>query len=150
MTSPTSNTLSVSTFIDAPPEKVWQAMTERQTEWWCPKPWRTEIVEQDWRSGGRAAMIMRGPEGEEMPSDGVFLEVVPGRRFVCTDAFRAGWIPAEAFFVGTWEIEPEGSGTRYTTSASHWTQEACDRHEAMGFTPGWSAVAQQLKELCEA
>ena len=67
--------LSVTTYIDAPPEMVWQVMTQRQEEWWCPTPWRAEIVEQDWRPGGRAAMIMRGPNGEEMPNEGVFLDV---------------------------------------------------------------------------
>ena len=40
-------------------------MTERLSEWWCPKPRTTEIVELDWRPGGRNAMVMRGPNGEE-------------------------------------------------------------------------------------
>jgi uncharacterized protein YndB with AHSA1/START domain len=49
------NELSVTCFIAAPPEKVWHAMTQRQEEWWCPRPWRTEIIEQDKRAGGRSA-----------------------------------------------------------------------------------------------
>ena len=61
-------TLSVTRLIDAPVEKVWKIAVERQAEWWCPKPWAVELIEQDWRAGGRSAMIMRGPEGEEMPS----------------------------------------------------------------------------------
>jgi uncharacterized protein YndB with AHSA1/START domain len=44
--------LSITRHIAAPPEKVWQVMTERMTEWWCPKPWTTEIVELDRRPGG--------------------------------------------------------------------------------------------------
>lgn len=35
--------LSVERHIDAPPVEVWQVMTERITEWWCPKPWTTTI-----------------------------------------------------------------------------------------------------------
>ncbi|MBN8831655.1 MAG: SRPBCC domain-containing protein [Sphingomonadales bacterium] len=142
--------LSVSTYIDAPPQKVWEILTARQEEWWCPKPRRVEIVEQDWRPGGRAAMIMHGPNGEQMPQEGVFLEVAPGSHFISTDACTVGWKPAAPFMVGKWAIEPEGEGTRYTGSAQHWTQEAYTQHKEMGFLEGWGAVAQQLKALCEA
>lgn len=37
--------LAVERHISAPPEAVWQIMTDRLAEWWCPKPWRTEIIE---------------------------------------------------------------------------------------------------------
>lgn len=146
--------LSVSIWIDAKPETVWQVMTERMTEWWCPKPWTVTIDEQDFRAGGRCAMTMHGPEGEIMPNEGLFLEVVPGQRFVTTDAVVRGadgrLAPAGPFMIGGWEIEPEGTGTRYTGWARHWTDEARQSHEDMGFTPGWGAVAEQLKALCEA
>lgn len=147
------NELSVTRYIEAAPDKVWQVMTERQTEWWCPTPWRAEVVEQDWRAGGRTAMVFRGPDGEEMPQDGVFLEVTPGVRFVSTDACARSpdgtWQPSEPFMIGTWEIASEGTGTRYTASARHWTEEARANHEAMGFAEGWGACADQLKALCE-
>ena len=51
---------------------------------------------------------------------------------------------------GFWEIEPEGSGTRYTARARHWTDEALEQHRAMGFEAGWGACADQLKALCES
>ncbi|WP_374140007.1 SRPBCC domain-containing protein, partial [Sphingomonas sp. 32-62-10] len=60
---------------------------DRLVEWWCPKPWSTEVIENDMRAGGRSAMIMRGPNGEESAMEGVFLEVVPGERVVFTNAF---------------------------------------------------------------
>ena len=142
--------LSVTRLIDAPVALVWQIATERLAEWWCPKPWTTEIVEQDWRAGGRSAMIMRGPEGEEHPLEGVFLEVTPRKRFVFTDAFKAGWIPQTAFMVGFFEFADEGGKTRYTAGARHWTEEALKQHEAMGFTDGWGKVAEQLAALVEA
>ena len=142
--------LSVTRLIDAPVDLVWRIATERLTEWWCPKPWTTEIVEQDWRPGGRSAMIMRGPDGEEHPMEGVFLEVTPGRRFVFTDAFKAGWIPQTAFMLGYFEFADEGGKTRYTAGARHWTAEARAQHEAMGFVEGWGKVAEQLAALAEA
>ncbi len=39
--------LSVTRLIDAPVATVWKIATERLEEWWCPKPWTVEFVEQD-------------------------------------------------------------------------------------------------------
>lgn len=143
-------TLSVTRLIDAPVETVWRIATERMAEWWCPKPWTVEIVEQDWRAGGRSAVIMRGPNGEEMPQEGVLLEVTPNTRFVFTDAFAVGWVPQRPFMVGTMEFADEGGKTRYTASARHWDAASCQQHREMGFEAGWSAVAEQLAALAEA
>ena len=141
--------LTVTRHIDAPPDLVWRVMIERQMEWWCPRPWRAEIVEHDCRAGGRSAMLFRGPEGEEMPQEGIFLEFTPGRRFVTTDAITADHRPSGPFMIGIWEIEPDGEGTLYKATARHWTEEAMKRHEEMGFAVGWGACAAQLAVLCE-
>lgn len=142
--------LFVERHIDAPPKIVWQVMTERLAEWWCPKPWRAEVIEQDWRAGGRNAVTMHGPNGEEWGGEGVFLEVVPNKRIVFTDAFRAGWIPQEPFMVGFFELSPDGDGTHYRAGARHWSEAAFNQHKDMGFEGGWSTVAAQLAELAEA
>jgi len=142
--------LSVTRFIDAPPEVVYRVWTERTTEWFVPKPWTTPTVEFDLRPGGRSFVVMRSPEGEDMPMEGVFLEVVPGRKIVSTDAFKPGWTPQEAFMVAVTTFEPEGGGTRYTARALHWSEEARKRHEEMGFQQGWGQVADQLAEIAEA
>jgi uncharacterized protein YndB with AHSA1/START domain len=142
--------LSISRYIDAPPETVWQVITEQLPQWWCPAPWRTEVNAIEWRPGGAFDTTMFGPDGEQIPCRGVFLEVTPGRRFVTTDAFDSQWNPQQAFMVGLFQIEAEGEGTRYRASARHWSQEDLQKHEAMGFTEGWTAVAAQLAALAEA
>ncbi|MCB2079182.1 MAG: SRPBCC family protein [Novosphingobium sp.] len=143
------NELSVTRFIAAPPAKVWDVLVNRQPEWWCPKPWRVEIDEQDRRPGGRCAMTMYGPDGEVVPNEGLYLAFDEVRRFVTTDAITGDLEPAGPFMIGFWEIEPEGDGTRYTARARHWTEEACNQHRDMGFIEGWQACADQLAELCE-
>ncbi len=152
--SPNPRELKVSLPISAPPAKVWEVMTTRITEWWCPQPWTTQIVAQDWRTGGRCAMTLHGPDGESHVSDGLFLEVTPGVRFVSTDAVMRGrdgsLLPGAAFMIGGWEIAAEGDGTLYTGWARHWTDEALMQHKEMGFETGWAAVAEQLKALCES
>jgi uncharacterized protein YndB with AHSA1/START domain len=94
-------------------------------------------------------MVMRAPEGTEMPNEGVFLEIVPNEKIVFTNAFTAGWIPQDPFMVVIVTFAPEGIGTRYTARVRHWSAETLNRHEAMGFHEGWGIVAGQLAELAE-
>ena len=139
--------LSTTRLIDAPRDAVWRGFAERLGDWWAPRPWRVEVVEQDLRAGGRFATTMHGPDGEVSPGEGVFLEVVPGERVVFTDAFGFEWVPQKPFMVGTLIFADEGTGTRYTGIARHWDAESAARHEAMGFHEGWGAVAAQLEEV---
>lgn len=141
--------LTITRLIAAPRAAVWRAYTDHLAEWWCPAPWRVEILEQDMRAGGRSAMIMRGPNGEESPQDGVYLEVIPQERIVFTDAFTAGWHPHGPFIVGIMDFADEAGGTRYNATARHWSAEAKAQHEAMGFLEGWSIVAAQLEEVAK-
>lgn len=142
--------LSVERYIDAPPATVFRVWTERLEEWWAPKPWKTQVIEQDLRAGGRSAMIMSGPDGATSPMEGVILEVVPNERIVFTNAFRTGWIPQTPFMVGVFTFTPSGRGTLYRASSRHWDEAAHKQHAAMGFSEGWGIVAAQLAELAEA
>jgi uncharacterized protein YndB with AHSA1/START domain len=141
--------LSIERLIDAPVEAVWRAYTDHLGEWFCPKPWRAEVVVMDLRAGGRAAITMHGPDGKVMPNDGVYLEVVPQRKIVFTDAFRDGWIPQGPFMVGFMEFTPRDGKTHYRAGARHWTREALEQHKEMGFEQGWSVVAEQLEEVAK-
>ncbi len=142
--------LSVTRYIDARPDKVWDIMVNRTEEWWCPKPWRAEIDQQDRRPLGVCNMTFYGPDGEKSPQNGVYLAYEEGKRFVTTDAITADFEPSGPFMIGIWEIEPEGQGTRYTAKARHWSEETARQHEEMGFTEGWGVCADQLKALCES
>ncbi len=149
--------LSVTRFIDAPPETVYRVYTERTAEWWVPKPWTTPAVEWDLRTGGRMYTEMRSPEGDTDGGEGVFLEVVPDERIVWTNAFKPGWQPqvlsnegCDFAMVAITTFEPEGDGTRYTARARHFDPKAVEQHLAMGFNEGWTMVADQLAALAEA
>ncbi|MWV27702.1 SRPBCC domain-containing protein [Aurantiacibacter rhizosphaerae] len=142
--------LSVTAFIEAAPETVWDTMVNRQEEWFCPAPWRCKVIEQDRRAGGVNRMVFLGPDGEEMPQEGIYLAWDEGRRLASTDAVVDDLQPAGPFMIGIWEIEPEGNGTRYTALARHWRDEDRKQHEEMGFIEGWQACATLLKSLCES
>jgi uncharacterized protein YndB with AHSA1/START domain len=142
--------LTITRLIDAPPGEVWGAMTNRIEEWWCPKPWRAEFDNLEWKPGGSSSCTMYGPDGEVHPHAGIVLAYDEGRRFAFTDAIVGDLEPSGPFMIGIWEIAPEGTGTRYTARARHWTEADSKRHEEMGFAEGWGACADQLKALCEA
>lgn len=144
-----ANELSITRYIAAPPAAVWHAMVNRQEDWWCPLPWKVRIEEQDRRAGGVNRMTMLGPDGEEVPQDGIYLAFEEGRRIVATDAITGDFVPSGPFMIGIWEIAPEGEGTRYIARARHWRPEDSETHEKMGFIQGWTVAANQLAALCE-
>lgn len=140
--------------LDAPAEKLFKAWTtaERLGEWFCPKPWTVSEAILDVRPGGSSMIVMQGPNGEVVPNRGVYLEVVPNRRLVFTDAYVRAWVPSEKpFMTGIVEFEDIGGGrTRYTASAAHWTAEDMQAHADMGFEVGWGIVADQLGKVAHS
>ncbi|MDP3169751.1 MAG: SRPBCC family protein [Polaromonas sp.] len=145
--------LLLTRLIDAPPEKVFQAWTDPAliVQWFTPKPWETVRAETDVRPGGSSLIVMRGPDGTEFPNRGVYLEVVPNKRLVFTDAFTEAWTPSEKpFMTGVLTFEDEGGKTRYTARVLHWTVADREAHEKMGFHEGWGKATEQLCELIGA
>lgn len=145
--------LVLSRLIDAPRETLWRCWTEPKliVQWFTPPPWKTIHAETDVRPGGSSYVVMKGPEGQEMPNRGVYLEVIPNRKLVFTDAYTSAWQPsAKPFFTGVLTFEDQGGKTLYTARALHWTQEDREAHEKMGFHEGWGTVAGQLEEFAKS
>ncbi len=145
--------LTLTRLINASPLMVYRAWTEPELlkQWFTPRPWTTPIVETDVRPGGSNYILMRGPNGEEHPNHGVYLEVVPGRRLVMTDAYVRAWVPSQKpFTTMVLTFDPEGDKTRYTAIVHHWTQEDRDAHEKMGFHEGWGMATDQMEALLQS
>jgi len=145
--------LVLTRIIDAPREKLYRCWTEPALlkQWFVPKPWTIAKAEVDVRPGGTSLIVMRSPEGQEMPNPGVFLEVVPNERLVMTDAYTSAWVPsAKPFMTAIVTFEDMGGGkTRYTARALHWAAEDRAAHEKMGFHEGWGICADQLAALAK-
>src|ERR1700710_2417561 len=82
--------------LDASPEKLYRCWTEPALlkQWFAPKPYTVPTAELDVRVGGASNIVMRSPDGVDMPTPGIYLEIVPNRKIVSTDAFGPGWVPA--------------------------------------------------------
>jgi uncharacterized protein YndB with AHSA1/START domain len=142
--------LVITRLIDAPRAKLFKAWTDPELlkQWFAPAPVTTPVVETDVRPGGASLIVMRLPDGTEMPNRGVYLEVVENERLVFTDAFTEAWKPSQKpFMTGILTFEDEGGKTRYTARVRHWTVEDRKAHEEMGFHKGWGQCTDQLEAL---
>src|SRR3954468_21888453 len=88
--------LVLTRLIDAPPDKLFRAWTDAELlkRWFAPLPYTTPVAELDVRPGGANFIVMRGPDGQDLPNRGIYLEVVPNRKLVFTDAYSGAWQPS--------------------------------------------------------
>ena len=137
--------------LKAPRMALWRCWCEPELlmQWFCPKPWRVSKAVMDPRAGGASEITMSGPNGEEFPNRGVYLEVVPGERLVFTDAYVKAWEPSEKPFMTAVVTfaDASGGGTDYVATCHHWSAADCEQHVKMGFHEGWGKAADQLEEL---
>lgn len=137
--------------VKATRDQLWRAWSDPKllAQWWCPKPWATEVRAFDFRPGGDFHTFLRGPKGGESDNPGCFLEIVHQEKIVFTSMLTGGWRPTSpwigitAFFTMT----DEGNGTRYTARCLHRNADESKKHENMGFFDGWGTCITQLDEL---
>lgn len=149
-TTITERDLVINRVIDASPEKVYRCWTEPELlkQWFAPQPYTTSRAELDVRPGGSSLIVMRSPEGQEMPNPATYLEVIPNRKLVGTDAYTSGWVPsAKPFMTLVLTFEEFEGKTNYTAVARHWTIADKESHESMGFHKGWEICTDQLAAL---
>lgn len=143
--------------IDVPRELVWKAWTtpELIKKWFTPEPWKTIECEIDLRPGGAFRTVMQSPEGQDFPSTGCYLEVVPNERLIWTSTLEADYRPVapkleggkpcdELAMTAMILLEASGKGTKYTAIALHGDEESRKKHESMGFHEGWGIALDQL------
>jgi len=137
--------LVIERIFDAPRELVWKAWTdpEHVMRWWGPKGFTSPACEIDMRVGGKYLWAMRSPEGQDLWSTGVYREIVPFDRLVCTNSFadeNGNAVPASHYgitadlpleMVATVTFEEVDGKTKLTL-----------RHE--GFPPG------EMSEMAQA
>jgi uncharacterized protein YndB with AHSA1/START domain len=94
--------LTITRIFDAPLELAWKAWTEpeRMKTWWGPQYFTAPVIKTDLRVGGKYLYCMRGPDGKDYWSTGVYRELVPMERLVMTDSFadeKGNVVPASHY-----------------------------------------------------
>ena len=145
--------LSFTRTLAVPRDLIWECWTkpEHIPHFFVPRPHKVTACEINLRVGGRfnTTFVV---EGNEIQNNGVYLEIVEGRKLVFADAYSEGWKPApEPFLTAMLLLEDAGGGqTTYTAIARHRSPEGRERHEAMGFFDGWGTVVDQLVDYASS
>lgn len=109
--------MSFTRLLDAPADKLFRCWTtpDLMKQWFAPQPWTVPVAQVDLKPGGANNITMRSPQGQDMPCPGQYLEVVPNRKLVFTDAFTGDWMPKDGapFMVAT--VTFERTATRPAT-----------------------------------
>jgi uncharacterized protein YndB with AHSA1/START domain len=126
--------------IQAPPERVFRALTSDEiTRWWgSPETYQTTEWSGDVRPGGRWRAAGIGADGTRFNVAGEFIEVVPAKKIVQT--WRADWDAGNVTTI-TIRLEPIEGGTRLTL----WHTGFAGRPGACaGHRHGWERVLEWL------
>src|SRR5882724_4648464 len=105
------NELVITQIFDAPRSLVWRAWTEPEhlMRWWGPQDYTAPAARIDLRVGGKYVYCMRSPEGQDYWSTGVYKEIIPQEKLVCTDSFAdedGNPVPASYYgMTGEWPAE---------------------------------------------
>jgi uncharacterized protein YndB with AHSA1/START domain len=101
----------ISRLLDAKPEDVFNEWThpECMKLWWGPKGFTTPVLDIDPHKGGIFHNCMRSPDGHDYCSTGIYKEIVPSQRIVCTDYFvdeKGNKVPATYYGMSSnWPTE---------------------------------------------
>jgi uncharacterized protein YndB with AHSA1/START domain len=140
-----NRTLTLKKVFNAPVKLVWEAWTQSDhiVQWWAPKGMKINVVEHDFRVGGKWKYSMPMPDGNQFISDGEYLEIVEFKKIVTSANFKpmTEGVEIHAFF------DEDGDKTNFTFSVVHPTEEYCRQQEKMGFYNGWGSAFDRLETL---
>jgi uncharacterized protein YndB with AHSA1/START domain len=133
-------------FLKAPPELVFDALTEPEhlRHWWGPRRLEVAVCEIDLRVGGGYHFVHRAPGGQEFSFRGEYRDIARPDRLVTTFVWD-GAPDHEA--VETIELEAKDGGTWLTSTNRHDSVEARDMHVANGMEGGITESYERLEEL---
>ena len=137
-----SDTRSYDVQIDAPPERVWKALTDPEL---TEKYYFGTRVESDWTPGG--PIRYRNAEGG-VDLEGEILEYDPPRRLSTT--FRPTWAPEVEGVAPSrvsWDIREDGGGSRLTLrhEGYDWSAPGADMVDG-----GWQQTVPAIKGVVES
>lgn len=155
---PARDELFISRIFDAPRELVWKAWTDPQhiQRWWGPKDFTAPASKIDFRVGGKYLFCMRSPEGKDYWSTGVYREIIPLERIVCTDSFadeQGNVVPATYYGMSpdfplemlvTVTFEDQAGKTRMTLKHTNLPAGAMSEQTGAGWNESFDKLAESF------
>ena len=137
--------------FDAPRRLVFYALTKPELlKRWLGVfgGWELAVCEVDLKVGGTYRYVWRrSSDGSEMGVRGVYREIVPPERLVCTELFDEAWYPGESLITTT--LAEQGGRTTFTSTILYESQEARDAVLKSPMERGVAASYNKLAELLE-
>lgn len=143
--TPDKSVVVVEIFIAAPPERIFQALTDpaQAAQWWGRKDqYYFDEFTMDLRPGGKWSTSGGSAKLGELKVHGEFLEIDPPRRLAYT--WNSSWMPVDTHVL--WELEPQPNGTLVRLTHAGF---AGDAQQAEGHSHGWSLVFTWLQAFAE-
>lgn len=141
----TNRTLTLKKVIDAPVKLVWEAWTNsgHVMQWWAPPGMKINMVEHNFKVGGKWKYSMPMPDGNLFVSEGTYLEIELFKKIVTSADFKPMTEGVELHVT----LEADGDKTNFTFSVIHATEEYCKAQEKMGFYNGWGSAFNRMETL---
>jgi uncharacterized protein YndB with AHSA1/START domain len=142
---PAERVLVITRIFDAPRSLAFKAWTEPEhlVHWFGPRGFTSTILANDARPGGAYRVHMRGPEGDDHWSQGVYREIVEPERLVLAGAWTdADGKPTSPETLLTVTFEEHDGKTKLTLhQAVFESVTARDAHRG-----GWTSSLERLAE----
>jgi uncharacterized protein YndB with AHSA1/START domain len=148
ITTPTDREIAMTRVFDAPRRLVFDAWTRPELlKRWLGVfgGWSLLVCEIDLRINGRCRFVWRGPDESDMGMSGVYRDIVPAERIVCTESFDDPWYAGEA--VGTVIFVEQGGRTTLTNTVLYASKEVRDAVLKSPMEHGMAASYDNLAEL---
>jgi uncharacterized protein YndB with AHSA1/START domain len=134
--------------FNAPRKLVWEAMTTPSLvrRWLLgPEGWTMPVCEIDLRVGGAYRYVWSHPSRGEMGMGGVYREIVPPERIVCTERFDQPWYPGVV--IDTSMLTERDGRTTLTLTILADTRETRDAILKSGMEGGIAVSYDRLDEV---
>ncbi|MEV0152370.1 SRPBCC family protein [Micromonospora sp. NPDC050686] len=145
--TPGDREIVLSRIFDAPAHLVFAAFTRPDLlpRWYGARGWQLVDCQVDLRVGGRWRFVSAGPDGARMGQGGVYREVDPPRRLVCTEVFDDQSYPGETLV--SHDFTELVGQTTVTTTLRYATAQGRDRVLRYPMARGVSESFTRLAEL---
>jgi uncharacterized protein YndB with AHSA1/START domain len=147
-TTPSDQEIVATRVVNAPRRLVFEAHTNpaHLPHWMLgPDGWSMPVCEIDLRPGGAWHFVWRNSDGAEMAMQGVYQEVVPPERLVCTESWGGDWPET----LNTLVLSEENGKTTITQRVRYPSKEARDAAIKTGMQKGMSASYERLAEYLQ-
>jgi len=128
--------------INAPVSKVWKAISEKEqiNKWFMPsEDYKPEV--------GNTFHMTGSKEGTEYPHTCTITEIIPEKKL----SYTWGMSAIEGETLVSYELEPEGSGTKLTLTHSGWDKVKFTSNDISltDYHNGWNHFIGKIKEYSE-